>query len=71
LNLNKLRGVIWEHNPNYYAFSGANKLNQIIASRFSVTWLITSPRIKSVLEGEDKKIIWQELVKNSLQEKAK
>lgn len=51
LNVNKLRGVIWEHNPNYYAFSGANKLNQVAASRFSVSWLITSPRVRGVFEG--------------------
>lgn len=50
LNVNKLGGIIWEHNPNYYAFSGANKLNQVVASRFSVSWLIDSPRVRSVLE---------------------
>ena len=51
LNLRKLRGIIWEHHPNYYAFSGANKLNQVAASRFSVSWLISSPRVKEAIVG--------------------
>lgn len=48
LNLKKLRVVIWEHNLNYYnyAFSGANRLSQIPASRVSVSWLISSPRVR-------------------------
>lgn len=53
LNVNKLRGIIWEHHPNYYAFSGANKLNQVVASRFSVSWLIASPRVKYALGGRE------------------
>lgn len=47
LNINGLRGIVWEHTPNYYAFSGANKLNQVAASRFRVDWLISSPRVES------------------------
>ncbi|MCL6096207.1 MAG: hypothetical protein M1444_00775 [Patescibacteria group bacterium] len=50
LNINILRGIIWEHYPNYYSFSGANKLNQVEASRFSVNWMITSPRVRGVFE---------------------
>lgn len=50
LNINKLGGLVWEHNANYYAFSGVNMLNQVQASRFSVSWLINSPRVKNATQ---------------------
>lgn len=55
LNLNRLGGVVWDHSPNYYAFSGANKLNQVTASRFNVSWLISSPRVEEAIgdKGQD------------------
>lgn len=51
LNLNKLGGVIFHHYPDYYAFAGANRLNQVVASRFAVTWFVGSPRVKEHVNG--------------------
>lgn len=52
LNINKLKGLVWEHSPNYYAFTGANKLNQVSASPFTVNWMVSSPRVKEVANKE-------------------
>lgn len=68
LNLNKLGGVVWDHSPNYYAFSGANKLNQVIASRFSVSWLISSPRVKGAIGGMGRDERLREAIKEELLE---
>lgn len=51
LNINKLGGVVWEHHPDYYSFAGANALNQVVASRFSISWMVNSDRVRNGLEG--------------------
>jgi predicted GNAT superfamily acetyltransferase len=48
LNFTKLRGVAFDHYPDYYAFR--NALNQVAASRFNVTWLVWSPHVQAALE---------------------
>ena len=48
LNFTKLRGVAFDHYPDYYAFR--NALNQTAASRFNITWLVWSPHVQATLE---------------------
>lgn len=47
LNFNKLGGICYEYHPNYYQFQ--NALNQVRASRLSITWLINSARVRERL----------------------
>ena len=49
LNFNKLRGVAFDHYPDYYAFR--NALNQTAASRFNITWLVKSHHVQAGLEA--------------------
>ena len=49
LNFNKLRGIAFDHYPDYYAFR--NALNQTAASRFNITSLVRSPRVQAALDG--------------------
>lgn len=48
LNFTKLRGIAFDHYPDYYAFR--NALNQTAASRFNITWLVRSQHVRSALE---------------------
>ncbi|MBV7331076.1 hypothetical protein KFU94_23130 [Chloroflexi bacterium TSY] len=43
LNFGLLRGIVFHHETNLYPFH--NKLNQVPASRFEITWLIASKRV--------------------------
>lgn len=47
LNFNKLGGVAFDFYPSYYPFR--NALNQLPASRFSITWLLRSSRVSERL----------------------
>lgn len=49
LNFSKLRGVAFDHYPDYYAFR--NALNQVAASRFNISWLVRSPHVEAALEA--------------------
>ncbi len=49
LNFVRLRAVAFDFYPNYYAFR--NELNQVPASRFGVTWLVSSRRVEQALAG--------------------
>lgn len=55
LNFGKLRAVAFEFYPNYYAFR--NELNQVPASRISVSWFINSLRVMETLDKEAATII--------------
>ena len=50
LNFTKLRGIAFDHYPDYYAFR--NALNQTAASRFNITWLVRSSRVEAALAGQ-------------------
>lgn len=45
LNIGLLRGVVFDFHPDFYPFR--NALNQVSASRFSITWLIHSRRVQN------------------------
>jgi predicted GNAT superfamily acetyltransferase len=49
LNFSHLRGVAYEFFPNLYELH--NKLNQVAASRFSLTWLVGSERVRNAHEN--------------------
>ena len=49
LNFSKLRGIAFDHYPDYYAFR--NALNQTAASRFNITLLVRSPHVQEALDG--------------------
>ena len=46
LNFGLLRAVTFNFTPHYYPFR--NKLNRVPASRFSLTWLIDSARVRTM-----------------------
>jgi predicted GNAT superfamily acetyltransferase len=48
LNFSLLRAVAYEFAPNLYELH--NQLNQVAASRFSLTWLVNSDRVQGVYE---------------------
>jgi predicted GNAT superfamily acetyltransferase len=50
LNFTRLRGIAFDHYPDYYPFR--NALNQVAASRFNITWLVRSPHVGAALAGE-------------------
>jgi predicted GNAT superfamily acetyltransferase len=47
LNLGLLRAVAFDFTPDYYPFR--NELNRVAASRFSLSWLIDTPRVQTAL----------------------
>ena len=47
LNFGRLKAVAFDFYPNYYAFR--NLLNQAPASRFGITWLISSERVNRAI----------------------
>lgn len=49
LNFTRLGAVAYEAYPTLYAFH--NELNQVAASRFSLTWLVGSKRVQRILSG--------------------
>ena len=49
LNFTKLRGIAFDHYPDYYPFR--NALNQVAASRFNITWLVRSRQVCEALDG--------------------
>lgn len=49
LNFSRLGAVAYEAYPALYAFH--NELNQVAASRFSLTWLVGSRRVQQILSG--------------------
>lgn len=49
LNFTRLGAVAYESHPALYAFH--NELNQVAASRFSLTWLVGSHRVQRILSG--------------------
>ncbi|HDL18169.1 MAG TPA: GNAT family N-acetyltransferase [Bacteroidetes bacterium] len=54
LNFCELGGIAGQFFPEYYPFK--NELNQVPASRFGVTWLIRSVRVRKALTGHRRKI---------------
>jgi predicted GNAT superfamily acetyltransferase len=49
LNFTKLRGIAFDHYPDYYPFR--NALNQVAASRFNITWLVRSRQVSEALDS--------------------
>ena len=49
LNFGKLKAIAADFYPDYYPFR--NELNQVSASRFSITWLINTERVTQGLSG--------------------
>jgi predicted GNAT superfamily acetyltransferase len=49
LNFSKLRAVAFSFNPNFYHIQ--NALNRVPASRFSLTWVVSSERVRQVTPG--------------------
>jgi len=47
LNFGRLRAVAFDFYPEHYAFR--NRLNQVAASRFGMTWLVSSKRVRTAL----------------------
>ena len=54
LNFGKLRSIAYDFYPDYYQFR--NELNQVSASRFGITWIMTSPRVEAILHQENRGI---------------
>ena len=50
LNFTRLGAVAYAAHPALYAFH--NDLNQVAASRFSLTWLVGGKRVQRILSGE-------------------
>lgn len=61
LNFCELGGIAFQCYQNYYQFH--NELNQVSASRFGVTWLIKTQRVKEALKINQRNII--DLLENS------
>jgi predicted GNAT superfamily acetyltransferase len=55
LNFTRLGAVAYEANPALYAFH--NELNQVTASRFSLTWLPGTRRVQAILSGEQPSVV--------------
>ncbi len=51
LNFSKLGAIAFKYYPDYYQFR--NELNQVAASRFGVTWIVSSPRVQGVLSSKE------------------
>jgi len=49
LNFGRLKAVAFDSYPDYYAFR--NVLNQVAASRFGITWLVNTARVKQALSS--------------------
>ena len=47
LNFGRLRALAFHFTPDYYPFR--NELNRVAASRFSLTWLVSSARVRQAL----------------------
>lgn len=50
LNFGRLKAVAFDFYPEHYTFR--NRLNQVAASRFGVTWLVASRRVRAALVAE-------------------
>jgi predicted GNAT superfamily acetyltransferase len=48
LNFGRLRAIAFDFTPDYYPFR--NELNRVAASRFGITWLAGSARVRQALE---------------------
>lgn len=46
LNFGLLRGIAFDHYPDLYPFR--NELNQVPASRFGITWLVDTERVRAL-----------------------
>jgi predicted GNAT superfamily acetyltransferase len=51
LNFGLLRAVAFDFTPDYYPFR--NELNRVAASRFSLTWLVDTARVRAALNPEN------------------
>lgn len=47
LNFGRLRAIAFDFTPDYYPFR--NELNRVAASRFGITWLASSARVRQAL----------------------
>ncbi len=50
LNFGRLRAVAFDFYPEHYTFR--NRLNRVAASRFGMTWLVSSKRVRAALAAE-------------------
>jgi len=50
LNFGRLRAVAFDFYPEHYTFR--NRLNRVAASRFGMTWLVSSKRVRTALAAE-------------------
>lgn len=50
LNFGRLKALAIDYYPDYYTFR--NSLNQVVASRFGMTWLVQTERVRAALEDE-------------------
>jgi predicted GNAT superfamily acetyltransferase len=50
LNFGLLRAIAFDFTPDYYPFR--NDLNRVAASRFSLTWLVDTARVRAALDAE-------------------
>ena len=62
LNFSELGGISFQFYPNYYQFR--NELNQVLSSRFGVTWLIETKRVKEALKKNSRNIIDLQEIQN-------
>ena len=52
LNFGRLRAVAFDFYPDHYGFR--NALNQVAASRFGITWLVQTARVRRALAGAER-----------------
>jgi predicted GNAT superfamily acetyltransferase len=55
LNFGRLKALAFDFYPEHYTFR--NRLNQVAASRFGMTWLVSSKRVRQALQAERGKAI--------------
>ncbi len=52
LNFGRLRAVAFDFYPDHYGFR--NALNQVAASRFGITWLVQTGRVRRAIAGAER-----------------
>ncbi|MBM3127669.1 MAG: hypothetical protein FJ009_03440 [Chloroflexi bacterium] len=57
LNFGRLKAIAFDHYPDHHPFR--NALNQVTASRFGITWLIPSKRVKEACSVTQRATIWR------------
>jgi predicted GNAT superfamily acetyltransferase len=50
LNFGRLKALAFDFSPAYYTFR--NQLNQVDASRFGITWLVQTERVRAALAAD-------------------